>query len=331
MTDYANFLSKTEWAGAETRPLAGDASNRRYLRVSLGERRAVLMDAARDRGEDTAPFIQIAEHLRGLGLHAPEIFAADRAAGLLLLEDLGDTLYARLFEAQPALESRLYTGAIDVLLHLHRSALPRDEVPDYTAETMSEAAKLAAIWYAEKPERGDEVGAGVLLALKALDWSSPVLVLRDYHAENLIWIDDEAGLNRVGLLDFQDAALGHPVYDVISLMQDARRDVARTVAADMARQYQDGAGMAVDAFDHAAAVLGAQRALRILGVFARLSLHYNKPHYVDLIPRVWDQLQENLRHAALEPLAELVRDILPEPDAKYLHRMKARAGTCPTL
>ncbi|MDJ0857476.1 MAG: phosphotransferase [Dinoroseobacter sp.] len=331
MTDYTDFLAGAGWASAEVRPLAGDASNRRYLRVSRNGHRAVLMDAAPERGEDTGPFLKIAAHLRAVGLHAPAVFSSDPVAGLILLEDLGDGLFARRFEIEPDSQNRLYKSAIDVLLRLHAGPLPPGDVPDYTACPMAEAAKLAGIWYADDLPSAEALATSMTTALTALDWSQPVLVLRDYHAENLLWIDNADGLDRVGLLDFQDAARGHPVYDVISLMQDARRDVPADVAHAMAMHYQTGSGMTGAVFDHAAAVLGAQRALRILGVFARLSLHFNKPDYVDLIPRVWGQLQANLHHPSLRDLAELTSECLPKPSAEHLASLKARAGTCPRL
>ncbi|WP_425092352.1 aminoglycoside phosphotransferase family protein [Tropicimonas sp. S265A] len=331
MTAYAAFLTRAGWDGAACTPLAGDASNRRYMRVRLGNRRAVLMDAAPERGEDTGPFLQIAAHLRHSGLHAPEVYATDPERGIVLLEDLGDGLYARVFETTPELQNRLYTAAIDVLLRLHGAPLPGTGVPNYSAEPMAAAATLAATWYASAPDSASKLSAAMGSALATLDWSNPVLVLRDYHAENLIWMDGFEGLAKVGLLDFQDAARGHPVYDVISLMQDARRDVPEPVADAMATHYCTASNMDRDLFTRDAAVLGAQRALRILGVFARLSLHFNKPDYVDLIPRVWAQLEANLAHPALQDLHAVARTILPPPTPEYLDTLRQKAGTCPTL
>lgn len=331
MPDYENFLKKAGWLDAQVRPLAGDASNRRYMRVKSGSEHAVLMDAAPERGEDTEPFLRIAAHLQKLGLHAPEVLFADPTRGLVLLEDLGDDLYARVFEVSPDLQEKLYKAAIDALVQLQSAPLPEGELPDYTSSKMADAARLAAEWYADASESADLLQEKVLSALNTLDWSDHVLVLRDYHAENLIWIDKDEDLRRVGLIDFQDAAIGHPVYDVVSLLQDARRDVPGDIAAKVAQHFYETKGIAENTFETAAAVLGAQRALRILGVFARLSLHFNKPSYVDLIPRVWSHLQINLRHPALAELARVVEDQLPMPSTTHLESLKSRAGTCPSL
>jgi len=331
MTAHKEFLSKAGWGDAVIRPLNADASNRYYLRVTGKDRVAVLMDAAPERGEDTAPFLRIAEHLHATGLHAPQIYAKDTARGLLLLEDLGDALFARVFEADRTAEVPYYTAAIDVLIALHAAPLPKGALPDYGPETMADAARLAPIWYAGIDSAAEPVRDAMLAPLQALTWDRPALVLRDYHAENLIWIDNEKGLSRVGLLDFQDAALGHPVYDVVSLMQDARRDVSARTAKAIGAHYTAASGMNAQDFETAAAVLGAQRALRILGVFARLSLHFGKPQYVDLIPRVWGQLHQNLDHPALTGLRAVVAEHLPAPDPALLDDLRERAGTCPTL
>lgn len=321
------FLTRAGWQGETIRSLAGDASNRRYDRLTLGGRPVVLMDAPPETGERVAPFLSVARHLDGLGLHAPAILAEDEAQGFLLLEDLCDGLYARLFEADPEQQVPLYREALAVLRSLHAGAPP--PLPAYGAPEMAEAATLAPIWYAGSDDTAP-LAAEMATALAALDWSRPVPVLRDYHAENLIWCPDETGLRRVGLLDFQDAALGHPVYDVASLFYDARRDVPPEVVEALRSEVFGWFASDLPGFDHAVAVLTAQRALRILGVFARLSLHFDKPGYVDLIPRVWDQLQHSLQHPSLGTLRSLVAETLPPPRAAHLDDLRARAGSCPT-
>lgn len=323
------FLSSVGWADARVTPLAGDASMRRYERVTRQDTRAVLMDAPPNRGERIMPFVEIARHLSGIGLHPPEILGQDTKNGFLLLEDLGNRLFAREFERQPDLERPYYIEALRVLHALHNAPAP--VLPDYGRAAMAEAAGLAATWYAGTPARAATLIQTMDTALAPLDWSRTVPVLRDYHAENLIWCPQETGLRRVGLLDFQDAALGHPVYDAASLLQDARRDLAPDLVQGL--KDETWALFAPDrpSFETTFAVLSAQRALRILGVFARLSLHFDKPGYVDLIPRVWRQLQGNLTHAALGDLAEVASDILPEPTDAVLTDLRNRAGTCPTL
>jgi len=159
-----------------------------------------------------------------------------------------------------------------------------------------------------------------LLAQHAAD--ATVVIQRDYHAENLLWLPDRDGVARVGLLDFQDAMLGHPAYDLVSLLQDARRDVPAEIELSMTRRFIDRSGVDEHGFRTAYAVLGVQRNLRILGVFARLSLDYGKPHYVDLIPRVWAHLRRGVDHPAMAPVADLLLQTLPLPTADNLNRLK---------
>ncbi len=323
-----SFLAGHGWDMATRRPLAGDASARRYERVTLGDRHAVLMDAPPDAGEDVRPFVRMAEHLHRLGLSAPKILAADSEAGLLLLEDLGDAIFARVTEADPTAERPLYAAATDVLAELHRHPPPPD-TPDYGPEQMAETAMLAWTWYCRGlgTERSaaecDDARDLILESLRAAATDPPVLVLRDYHAENLIWLPGRDGPARVGLLDFQDAAKGQPAYDLVSLLRDARRDVDPDVQAEMTRRYLDATGRAAAPFARAAATLSAQRNLRILGVFARLRLRDGKRWYVDLIPRVWRHLQGDLAHPSLEPLRSLVTDQLPAPTPERLARLRA--------
>jgi hypothetical protein len=333
----AAFLGGAGWGGAARALLAGDASNRRYERLRRPDGTgAVLMDAPPDRGEDVRPFLAVARHLSGLGLSAPAILAEDPAAGFLLIEDLGDDLYARLLARDPGREAELYGSATEVLVALHRQPAPAG-LAAYDAATMPPLAALAVDWYlagaagaAPDPALHAALCAAVAEALDRLAATPrPVLVLRDYHAENLIWLPGRAGPARVGLLDFQDARAGHPGYDLVSLIEDARRDVAEATRALAVRRYLDATGTAAAGFEAALAALGAQRNLRILGVFARLSMHFAKPGYVDLIPRVWGHLQRDLAHPGLAGVARIAA-ALPPPTPALLQRLKDLCGTVPT-
>ena len=318
------FLDANGWGAAARTALAGDASNRRYLRLARPDgTRAVLMDAPPARGEDVRPFTAIARHLRGLDLSAPAILAEEDGTGLLLLEDLGDALFARVLSHDPAMEPALYRAATDLLIALHRSA-PPEGLATYDPALMADLATLALDWYrrgttgaADAALRG-RFQAVMEMHLRALPELDAVLIQRDYHAENLLWLPDRKGVARVGLLDFQDAMRGHRAYDLVSLLQDARRDVAPETARAMRAHYINTAGADAERFTTAFHWLGAQRNLRILGVFARLSLRDGKPHYVDLIPRVWAHLQTDLRHPALAPLANLVARCCPRPRPRIL-------------
>ncbi|WP_299372449.1 phosphotransferase [uncultured Tateyamaria sp.] len=327
------FLDVAGWGGAPRKLVAGDASNRRYERLRKGDQTAILMDAPPDKGEDVRPFVHITRVLRAAGLSAPDIFAQDETNGFLLIEDLGDDLFARVMAADPACEAPLYDAATDVLVHLHRSSPP--DLPRYDARVMTDLACLAFDWY-QRGTTGEidtdqraqfaEAFHAVLLPMDAVE---PVLIQRDYHAENLIWLPERTGVARVGLLDYQDAMLGHPAYDLVSIAQDARRDVPPTVAERMVARYVAATGTDAAAFRAAYALLGVQRNMRILCVFARLSMLYGKPHYVDLIPRVWDHLQTDLTHPALSDIAPLVQAAMPVPTPALLQRLKDQCATIP--
>lgn len=332
MTDRAAlancFLAGTRWASARRAPLAGDASNRRYERLHLpGGETAVLMDAPPEKGEDVRPFVRIARHLHGLGLSAPEIFAEDSEQGFLLIEDLGDDLYSRVIPRQPELERCLYEAATDVLVLLRDAPMPRLE--PYGAGRMTELAALAFSKYrdpvigrpdAEAQRRFADRFEDVLI--QTTGGIAPVLAQRDYHADNLLWLPARQGVARVGLLDFQDAMAAHPAYDLVSLLQDVRRDVPAAIEAAMIDRYIAATGVDDHLFRTAYMVLGAQRGLRILGVFGRLGRDYGKPHYVDMIPKVWDTVVRNLEHPALAPVADLVLNSLPKPAPRVLEALK---------
>ncbi|MEM6729782.1 MAG: phosphotransferase [Pseudomonadota bacterium] len=324
-----DFVETTDWVGATLSPLAGDASNRRYLRLrSQAGHAAVLMDAPPEKGEDVAPFLKIAAWLSTQGLGAPRVYAADADHGFLLLEDLGDDLFARVLSKDAALEPQLYEAAIDVLLAVAQVPLPN--VPAYGSATMAKLAGLAGHWYAGSDGLAEALEGAVFQALSALEDAPPTLALRDYHAENLLWLPGRQGLARVGLLDFQDARIGHAAYDLASLLRDARRDPSPTLFDPLIARMAQGLGQPVAEFSAAMATQGAQRNLRILGGFARLSLHFGKPHYVDLIPRVYRNLEAELSHPHLAPLRAVAR-ALPTPTPAHLKTLKDRCGTIPTL
>ena len=331
----ASFIATTSWRNAKVLPLAGDASNRKYLRLEMNDgRSAVLMDAPPDKGENIRPFIQVALYLRSLGLSAPQIFEHDEVRGFLLLEDLGDALFARILEHRPELETTLYTAAVDVLFELHKRDAPAF-LQHYTPDIMAEMSSLAFDWYL-RGIRGVDCAAKdtFLTAMKsALSRIEPktVLIQRDYHAENLLWLPDRAGFGNVGLLDFQDAMSGHPAYDLVSLLQDARRDVSKVVETSMIELYIKTCNCDADQFRADYQILGAQRNLRILGVFARLCLRDGKSHYVDLIPRVWDHLMADLMCPALADVAGVVQNSLPPPTQVNLKVLKEKCAAIQNL
>jgi hypothetical protein len=302
-----DFAAAHGWAGAAVVPLAADASFRRYFRLKNGAKTALVMDAPPGK-EDVRPWLIIARHLGALGFSAPRVFAADEAAGLVLLEDLGDDTFTRLL-AKGADETALYELAVDVLIDLHRrpvaQAVPAGLAAYDDARFLDEAALLTD-WFlpASGAASTAETRAAYLAAwrsaLAAARSVPETLVLRDFHVDNLMLLPDRTGVARCGLLDFQDALRGPSAYDFVSLVEDARRDIAESLRAAARRRYL-AAFPALDAaaFDTSCAVLGAQRHAKVIGIFTRLNRRDGKAQYLTHIPRVWRLLDRALPHPAL--------------------------------
>ncbi len=314
----ATFLAAAGWSSAERRKLAGDASFRRYERLSQQGRRAVLMDAPPP--EDVHPFLAVATILQRLGLSAPAILARDEAGGLLLLEDLGDDTYTRLL-AEGADEAALYALAVDVLIHLQRRFDPlAAALPPYDETLLLAEAALLVDWFlpaASLTQIPGDLRESYLAVWRrilplAAD-ATPTLVLRDYHVDNLLVLPERSGVAACGLLDFQDAVIGPASYDLVSLLEDARRDVTRDLATAMIERYLAAfPGLDRARFMASYAILGAQRNCKIVGIFTRLWKRDGKPQYLDHIPRVWRLIEQDLCHPALAPIAEwLTRHIPP--------------------
>ncbi len=305
------FLTRCGWEHARSDHLAGDASARQYLRLAKQSETAILMDADPASGERVDRFIAVGEWLLSQGHSAPRILASDPERGFVLLEDLGDDLFARLLKSGGD-ERMLYEATIDFLLDLHRHPAPADLAP-YDEHRLIDEAELFIDWYLPALT-GRDTSANLRQAFRFL-WgilapevgmdSAPerrVLVLRDFHAENLIWLPNRSGPARLGLLDFQDAVAGHPAYDLVSLLEDARRDVDPDFAEAMLQRYITGSGAGDADFRRMYAILGAQRNIRILGIFTRLWKRDGKPHYQAFMPRMWGLVERDLAHPALTDL-----------------------------
>lgn len=302
----SQFLAENGWRGAEIRPLAGDASFRRYFRVIHGQHRAVLMDAPPPH-EDPRPFVAVAEWLGEAGLSAPRILARDLDQGLLLLDDLGDARLRETLDAAPDREAELYETAVDLLVHLHAKPVMAGLQPHGLDQWLSELS-LFPDWYCRALEldvntESYRAAWRAVLEPVAADGLGPVTVLRDFHAENIMLIDGRAGVEHLGVLDFQDAVAGHPAYDLASVLEDARRDVTPAIEQDMIGRYCRATGSG-EAFRTAYWVLAAQRNTRILGVFTRLWKRDDKPHYRSFQPRMWGLLERNLAQPALRPVRD---------------------------
>jgi len=309
------FLAKFGWHNAERELLAGDASFRRYERLRLNSKTAVLMDAPPPK-EDVKPFIKITDHLMGLGYSVPKIFAYDIDAGLLLLEDFGDNTFTNALAAG-ADEKRLYKSAVDVLIDLHCReplvSVPSD-IESYNNEKLLAEAMLFVDWYM-KGQLGntirDELRNEFLEVWNRLiskhNFSSETLVLRDFHADNLMWLEDRIGIQKCGLLDYQDAVKGHPAYDLMSLLEDARRDLQPSLITGLLNYYNSAIPSSEQKeFTNIYAILAAQRHCKVIGIFSRLAMRDGKRQYLVHIPRCWGLLEQ----VCLAPELALLKDWL---------------------
>ena len=307
-TRVANFLADTEWQNWTASPLAGDASNRRYLRLSGPDSKTViLMDADPATGEAVAPFVKIAQWLLDNRLSAPRLLHSDMTGGLLLLDDLGPNTVAA--AADTVDEDTLYDAAVDVLVALDAIA-PMTDLNTMIPEVGADMVAITTQTY--HACNSAPLVASVKAALCDHAPHADRVALRDYHAENLIWRPDCSGLDRIGLLDFQDAFVAPRGYDLASLLRDIRRPVSPAQVSRQTARFADATGADPAQLAAQVATLGAQRNLRILGVFARLAAN-GKPRYATYLPAVWDALQLDLAHPALTDLRRCVIALLPPP------------------
>jgi len=352
------FLETAGWSSAERHKLPGDASTRRYEKLSMDGKKAVLMDApasleapsepegatpeqraklgynalARLAGPNPEAFAAIATELKMRGFSAPVIIAQNLDAGLMLLEDLGGDLFARLLEKEPAKEGQLYKAAIDTLAAIYRSSFPAKmqaadktwRVRDYDRYALQAEADLFLDWFAADFDREladaqvDEWNDIWSRLWPSLEKHPSGLALRDFHAENLFWLPRRQSVARVGLIDFQDGLFAHPAYDLVSLLEDARRDVPLELHAPLKKRFCDKSGLSYDEdFEAAYAVMGAQRNAKILGIFVRLAKRDGKPHYRELIPRVAQHFIRDLTHPALAELKDWIETNVPEVFTRY--------------
>ena len=343
------FLDGTEFDDAERERIAGDASARTYERLTAGDRRLILMNSPRrpdgppirngrpysaiaHLAEDVKPFVAIANGLRERGFSAPTVHAADLAEGFLILEDLGSR---SVVEGQPpAPIAPYYHAAVEALIALHGMVLPDTlpvaprityRIPTYDLDALLIEAELLPGWYMPyRDATPSDADYDTYLEL----WSNalaPVLdapqtwVLRDFHSPNLLWLPDRTGIARVGILDFQDAVMGPAAYDLASLLQDARVDVPEDLEIELLGRYvrarrENDANFDIPGFIAIYSTVAAQRASKILGIFARLDRRDGKPQYLRHLPRVWDYLQRSLAHPVLAPLEAWYEVNVPPPE-----------------
>lgn len=339
------LLASAGWSDAKREYLLGDASTRAYERLTLHGETAILMISPKRAdgppvrmgkaystiaklAESVHPFVGMTNGLRAQGLSAPAIIAQDLDTGLLLIEDLHN---------EPVIEDghpipERYAEAAALLAALHQRDLPtvlpvaegrEHAIPPYDIEAMLIEVELLVDWYVPhvigSTASGSVRSSFVNLwraALEPIIAAPATWVLRDFHSPNLIWLPERDGLKRVGLIDYQDAVLGHPAYDVVSLLQDARITVPQDLELKLLGHYARQRRVADPAFDMSAfaqayAVLGAQRNTKILGIFARLDRRDGKPQYLKHLPRIEAYIRRDLSHPALADLRAWYEANLP--------------------
>ena len=321
-TLIVDFLRANGWNPETSQALANDASSRRYYRLHEGMRHAILMDAPPQK-ENIRSFTSIARHLGALGYATPKIFAEDLTNGLLLIEDFGDQTYTNVLKQEPEREGMLYALAIDVLIDLHHrpitQVLPAG-LQTYDSALLSNELLLFLDWHLPaitgSPTK-DSTRKSYLAAwrdsLTLLANEPPTLVLRDFHVDNLMWLRSRNGIEACGLLDFQDAVMGPAAYDLMSLLEDARRDISSELVNTMINRYFNAfPDLDYDSFSAVFKILAAQRHAKVIGIFTRLSARDGKLTYLRHIPRVWKLLEASLKHPALTLVQEWFTSHVPK-------------------
>ncbi len=332
-SEVDSFLRDCGWASATREVLASDASSRTYDRLihEDGRQTAVLMKTPPQDTQTVRSFVAVTKLLRHYGLSAPEILQEQAAGWLLLIEDLGDALLARVC-TNDALESELYSSAVDLLVDLQKH--PASGIlPSYDMSVYLREARLLTEWYLPavtgQPVSGeisDQFGCLVSEACEKISQDSTVVVTRDYHAENLFWLPDRSGVSRIGMIDYQDALAGNPAYDLVSLLEDARRDTSEHLRREMFERFLKATGRDRETFSRDYSILGMQRNLKIVGIFARLGLRDGKFAYLEMLPRVWHHLQRDLRHPELQKIRQWVERHVPAPDGYALEKVRVSSN-----
>jgi len=286
-----HFLAQNKITNYSIVKIAGDASFRSYYRIFLDKKNFILMFAPPSH-ERIDHFIAIDKFLYENNFSAPEIIAIDEKEGFILLEDFGDETYGRVLAKNSSQELALYKNACDCLIELHKIA-PPSGLETYNHALLFREVMLFVDWYLPHIKKTE-----LTLAQKSqfknlwfdifdlLSRDSQILVLRDYHADNLMILPERKNYKSVGLLDFQDAVIGSKAYDLVSLLEDARRDVAKKTQDEVLQYYVNKTNIDEKNFVRDYKILSLQRNIKIVGIFARLAIRDSKPHYLNLLPRV---------------------------------------------
>ena len=317
------FLRHHGWDDAKTEKITSDASNRKYTRLFKKQNTSILMDSDPTTNESIENFIYFTKQLRKQKFSAPKIYGQDICNGLLLLEDLGSDSFANILKSKPHLENHIYQEAINQLIEIRKNKIPH-LTRKYDLKILLQEAVLFSEWYLS-PLRASYESSHLLKILRVTLQETlkqdTTLVLRDYHAENLMWLPNRRNNRRVGLLDYQDALAGNPAYDIASLLKDARREVPKKLQEELIKYFLKKTNLDHAVFSRDYSILSAQRNLKIIGIFSRLSIRDNKSGYLDLIPRVWKNLQDDLKHPSLNELSEFIKSNSPQPTLENLGKL----------
>ena len=306
--DTAAFLAAHDWLGGTARAIAGDLSNRRYTRLEKAGARAILMEGS-DASARNA-FVALSRWINTIGLSAPRVFAEDTTHNLLLLEDFGDAQLTSLIQASPGDAGMYYKTAVQALLRIRAETPLALEAPDVA--TLIEATRLIDDWYpGADGVLLDDIRSVLAEQLSHLFAAPRTVSLRDFHTDNIIWLADRENTARLGLLDFQDAFLMHPAYDLMSLITDARIDVSRERRDALIRAFAAQSDQSVEEVARAVAILGVQRNLRILGIFCRSARRDGKSHHLPALPRVRRYLHDCLSHEVFNELSDHLERAVP--------------------
>ena len=316
-----DFIKKVNLSNCAIVPSPGDLSSRKYFRITKNDNQTlILMDSPAE--EKTKEFYLMTEYLLKNGFSVPKIYEHDLDNGFLIIEDFNDTkvndLLSGKISCEDVYEERIYKRTIDILMHLHQCELPSFLNEQKDEDLVKEAERIIQ-WYIEplngtplSEEMKQQFHDLLLSSLNQAKLFKPVVTLRDYHVDNMFWLNDRLGIERLGLIDYQDAELGSPAYDIVSVLEDARRDVSPDLAHKMLAYYLQE----MSSFDRkdmlsAYHIYGAQRNIKIIGIFAMRAATQNKSYLLTLLPRVLGYLYQDLSHPLLNELKQWFDEAIP--------------------
>lgn len=300
------YLEKTKYSTRLIRPLRLDASKRKYYRISMGNNTAILVDSSLEK-ESLSNFQKMTNWLLSSGFSSPEIYDIDYEKGFSVMEDFGNAKFSNLFLKRSIEKKKIYTETIKLLIELSGKEVPSFLKP-FSKNMLLKELELYLFWYKyykkinNKTEIKEWNKIWIELLDKAMDDKLSSVVLRDFHIDNLFFLRKRIGIKKIGLIDFQDAVCGHPIYDLVSLLQDVRTNISNNKETELFNIYKEYKKESNQNLDISYLIFGTQRIIKIIGIFKRLELQKNKKMYLQFLPRAWSILKKNLQHPILKDL-----------------------------